>query len=215
MKTILFQGDSVTDGGWDREAQPGEGVFGYTYPTFVKSELSYKYPNEYRYINRGVSGNRTVDLYARIKPDIIALAPDYLSILIGINDVWHDFEDNGLDARHSEIMYDMLLSEIKESLPDTKIMLLEPFVLQGSATKTDAEHPGRWLRFKRETALRAEITKKLAEKYGCLFVPLQEKFDELASKSPEGFVCRDGVHPTGVGAEIIKNEWIKAFERMK
>ena len=84
MKTILFQGDSITDAGrsYENDTSLGRG-----YATLVSARLAYDFPNEYSFLNRGVAGNRIVALYARIKRDIINLKPDYLSILIGINGV--------------------------------------------------------------------------------------------------------------------------------
>lgn len=96
MKTILFQGDSITDCGRSKEdnAQIGTG-----YALLVKSQLGFEKPNQYEFYNRGISGNRIVDVYARIKADIINLKPDYMSLLIGVNDVWHEIgANNGVDA---------------------------------------------------------------------------------------------------------------------
>ena len=84
MKRILFQGDSITDCGRARE---NDAHVGTGYALLVKSQLGFENPGEYEFYNRGISGNRIVDLYARIKADIINLAPDYISILIGVNDV--------------------------------------------------------------------------------------------------------------------------------
>ena len=95
----------------------------------VAGELGYENPGEYRFLNRGISGNRSVDLYARIKSDIICLKPDVMSILIGVNDVWHELDSgNGVDGDKYFMIYSLLLKEIKEALPLTKIMILEPFV---------------------------------------------------------------------------------------
>ena len=88
---ILFQGDSITDAGRSRD---NDQYIGTGYPLLVKSELGYKFPGKYEFINRGISGNRIVDLYARIKADIINIKPDVMSILIGVNDVWHEFGVN-------------------------------------------------------------------------------------------------------------------------
>ena len=97
---ILFQGDSITDAG---RARDNDKHLGLGYPRLVDSNLGFDAPGENEFINRGISGNRIVDLYARIKKDIINLAPDFMSILIGINDVWHECERNdGVDA---EIFY--------------------------------------------------------------------------------------------------------------
>ena len=127
MKKFLFQGDSITDAGrardWDLSLGSG-------YSTVVAATLGTEFPGEYEFINRAISGNRIVDLYARIKTDIINLKPDALSILIGINDVWHEVNhQNGVSAEKYEKIYDMLIEEILEALPDIKIYILEPFLL--------------------------------------------------------------------------------------
>ena len=96
MKRILFQGDSITDCGRARDNNTHVGT---GYAVLVKSQLGFENPGEYEFYNKGISGNRIVDLYARIKADIINLSPDYISILIGVNDVWHEFfGHNGVDA---------------------------------------------------------------------------------------------------------------------
>ena len=207
MKTILFQGDSITDAGRDR----GDDAFeGNGYPTLVKGAIQYDYPNEYMVYNRGVSGNRIVDLYARIKADMINLKPDIMSILIGVNDVWHELDDeNGVDAHKFFKVYSMLIEELKEALPDVKIMILEPFVLKERATE---EH---WDVFYSEVRKRAEKAKEIAEKYDLLFIPQQDKFDEAAKLAENCYWSRDGVHPTVAGHELIKREWIKGFKKLE
>ena len=206
MKTILFQGDSITDAGRSREDDSFTGV---GYPTLVKSELSFKCPNQFVWYNRGISGNRVVDLYARIKADIINLKPDIMSILIGVNDVWHEFDNqNGVDAEKYFKVYSMLIEEIKEALPCVQIMILEPFVLKASATE------GCWEQFQSEVKKRAAKAKEIAEKYGLLFVPLQDKFDEALQLAPANYWLVDGVHPTAAGHELIKREWVCAFKNL-
>ncbi len=206
MKTILFQGDSITDAGRSREDNTNLGL---GYPTLVKGELMFEYPGEYTLLNRGISGNRVVDLYARIKADIINLKPDVMSILIGVNDVWHEFgSGNGVSADKYFKVYSMLIEEILEALPETKIMILEPFVLKACATE------GNWEEFQGEVLKRAEKARAIAEKYGLLFIPLQDKFDEAAKLAPNDYWLRDGVHPTTAGHELIKREWIKAFQSL-
>ena len=212
MKTILFQGDSITDCGRSRDdnAQVGTG-----YALLVKSQLGFEYPNEYQFYNRGISGNRIVDVYARIKADIINLKPDYMSMLIGVNDVWHEIMyNNGVDEDKFEKIYSMLIEEIKEALPELKIMILEPFCLKGVATDNTETQPDKWERFDSEVKKRAAKAKLIAEKYGLVFVELQNKFDELTQQAEETYWLRDGVHPTPMGHEMIKREWIKAFEEL-
>lgn len=202
MKTILFQGDSITDCG------RGDGL-GTGYPLLVSASLGLDFPAEYEFINRGISGNRVVDVYARIKADIINLKPDVMSILIGINDVWHEFaRENGVDAEKFYKIYSMLIEEVKSALPNIKIMILEPFVLPGVANE------GRYEEWRPEVIKRAEKAKLIAEKYGLPFIPLQDKFDEACKDAPADYWLRDGVHPTANGHELIKREWIKTFNTL-
>ncbi len=201
---ILFQGDSITDAGrdWNNDSQLGRG-----YAHLVEAALGFSEPNQHEFVNKGISGNRIVDLYARIKRDIINYKPDVMSILIGVNDVWHELGDspNGVDADKFFKIYSMLIEEIKEALPNIKIMILEPFVLEAGATENN------WEFFKTETLKRAEMAKKIAEKFNLPFIPLQAGFDELAKKAPNNYWLGDGVHPTAKGHEFIKNEWLKAY----
>ena len=207
MKKILFQGDSISDAGRSRD---DDNYMGVGYPTLVAGTLGADRPAEFEYINRGISGNRVVDLYARIKADIINLQPDYMSILIGINDVWHEIGNkNGVSAEKYEKIYNMLIEEIKEALPDIKIMILEPFVLKASGTE---EH---WEYFRAEAEKRAECAKRVAQKNNLVFVPLMEVFDNAAKSASNDYWLIDGVHPTDMGHELIKREWIKAFEALE
>ena len=122
-KLILFQGDSITDCGRSREY---DDMTGNGYPTMVKGEIGYKYPGKYSFVNKGISGNRIIDVYARINSDIINLKPDYMSLLIGVNDVWHELGGrcNGISAEKYEKIYSMLIEEIMGALPKIKIMIL-------------------------------------------------------------------------------------------
>ena len=205
MKTILFQGDSITDAGRSRDNDADRGT---GYPTLISAELGLKYPGEYKFINKGISGNRIVDLYARIKCDFINLKPDYLTILIGINDVWHEIGNrNGVDNDKFFRVYCNLIEEIRAMLPDIEIFILEPFVLKASATEKS------WRVFRKETLMRAESAKAVAEKFGLTFIPLQEKFDEAEKKACASYWLGDGVHPTAAGHELIANEVVKALEK--
>jgi lysophospholipase L1-like esterase len=211
MKTILFQGDSITDCGRNREMITSTGV---GYPLLVKAQLGFENPGEYTFINKGISGNRIVDLYARIKADLINLKPDVLSILIGINDVWHEIgHGNGVSVEKYERVYDWLLTEVKEALPEVRILILEPFVLQGHATEATEEKPERWEFFRTQTPLYAAAAKRLAEKHGTTFVPLQHLFDEACKLAEPAYWLHDGVHPTAMGHELIAREWMKAFRQ--
>lgn len=212
-KLVLFQGDSITDAGRSRDNLE---IVGTGYPLLVKAKLGQEAPTEYDFINKGVSGNRIVDVYARIKADIINHKPDYMSLLIGVNDIWHEINSqNGVEPERFEKIYDMLISEIKVALPDVKIMLFGAFVLKGPATCNTEEIPDKWQRFKKGTAINATIAKKIAEKHGLLYIPLQEVFDKACEKAEPTYWTIDGVHPTPMGHELIKKEWLKGFEKIK
>ena len=204
---ILFQGDSITD---VLRRGDDENYIGMGYPLLVKGVLGYEHPGEHTFFNRGVSGNRVVDVYARITKDILNLKPDVISILLGVNDVWHEVmtPPNGVDADKFFKVYSMLIEEILAELPETKIIILEPFVLKACNTEAN------WSYFETEVAKRAEMAKKVAEKYSLSFVPLQKGFDELAEKAPNDYWLLDGVHPSTMGHEFIKREWLKAFEAL-
>lgn len=204
---ILFQGDSITDAGRSRTE---DWLLGRGYPLLVEASLGFSEPNKHEFLNRGISGNRIVDVYARIKCDIINLKPDVMSLLIGVNDVWHELGDspNGVDADKFFKIYDMLIEEVKEALPSIKIMILEPFVLEACST---TEH---WEFFKSEVAKRAEMARKIAKKHNLTFIPLQEGFDELAKSTPNEYWLGDGVHPTAKGHEYIKTKWLEAYRKI-
>lgn len=207
MKRILFQGDSITDAERSRENDGNRGI---GYATLVTAFLGAERPSEFEFINRGISGNRVIDLLARVKSDIINLKPDYLSILIGVNDVWHELAHrNGVDAEQYEVYYHMLLEQLLRALPDVRLLILEPFVLNGSATREN------WDMFREETEKRAAAAKRIVEKHHVLFVPLMEKFDIAAESAPAEYWLYDGVHPTAMGHELIKREWLRAFERLE
>ena len=206
MKTFLLQGDSITDAGRSRENNAARG---HGYPTLIAAELMYDNPGQFNVINRGISGNRVVDLYARIKKDFLNLKPDYLSILIGVNDVWHDYgaEPNGVSDERFRKVYDLLIEELKAELPDLKIYILEPFVLRASATED------RWEDFDREVRLRAKSALWIAEKHGLPFVALQDKFDAACEKCEPSYWLGDGVHPTAAGHELIARALLETMKK--
>lgn len=203
---ILFFGDSITDMGRNKELPDGIWTYGSGYPIFVASSLYRENPVKYQVVNRGISGDRVVDLYARVKCDVWNLRPDVLSILIGVNDVWHEISGgNGVELNRFEKVYDMLLADTVAKLPDTKIVLCEPFILKGTQTT------GNFDRFQ-DVYDYAKAVKKLSEKYGAYFLPLQEVFDKAAAKFGAEHYLYDGVHPMVAGATLIADEWIKLFK---
>lgn len=220
---ILFTGDSITDafrtetvrammemfskmgqGGTPQEMTARtDHVLGTGYPLLVASQLGCEHPGQYEILNRGISGHRVVDLDARVKADCINLAPDVLSILIGINDVWHEaMMRNGVDAVKFERVYDAMLTEIQAALPKVKLVLIEPFVLKGPATEA------QWDYFRDETELRRQATVRMAEKHGARLLPAQKLFSEAAASSCAGDWSADGVHPTPAGHWMLAQAWM-------
>lgn len=203
---IVFQGDSITDGVRDRNCWYFN--YGCGYPCIVGGKLSKEYPGKMEIINRGVGGNRIPELYARMKVDCWNLKPDLLSILIGVNDVWHKWigTNNGIDSDKYYDIYDMMIKHTLKELPDVKIVIMQPFLLKGSATESNYDE------FRREVEVVADMAKKIAEKYSLLFVPLQADFDEALKEAPAEYWLADGVHPTLAGSQLIADKWLKVVK---
>lgn len=204
MKIVMF-GDSITDAGRNFDVDLDLSSYGYGYTSFIAGELMSKDPNEYEIYNRGHSGHRIVDLYARIKKDVWNLEPDVLSVLIGINDVWHELcIGNGVDLERFDRIYRMMIEDTKKRLPNIQFILMEPFVLNAPGTQENYE---KLLEIKEY----ANVIKKIAEDYSCMFVPLQETLDKAAERFGTTKVIADGVHPAIMGAKLIADEWLKVF----
>ena len=203
-QVIVFQGDSITDWGRVRErTNPNDGL-GNGYPLLVASRLLCERPKEqFQIYNRGISGNRIVDLYARWKIDALNLKPDVISILIGVNDTWHGFKsDNGVDVPRYEQFYRMLLAWTLESRPGVKLILGEPFLLVFGDVKRS------WLP---EIRQRQAVVRRLAAEFHAAFIPYQQIFDAACKRAPKQHWTDDGVHPTTAGHQLMADAWRKAF----
>jgi lysophospholipase L1-like esterase len=202
-QVILFQGDSITDCGRNREAQdrPNDnGALGCGYASKIAGRLLADYPAQnLRIFNRGISGNRVVDLYARWKSDGVNLQPDWISILIGVNDTWHEFgSQNGVELDRFEQVYRMLLDLTKQRLPTAKLALCEPFVLPCGVVTPDWEADIR---------ARQEIVTRLAGESGAVLVPFQQMFNTAQKEAPAEYWAEDGVHPSPAGHERMAKFW--------
>jgi lysophospholipase L1-like esterase len=200
--TVLFQGDSITDAGRDRQVGDpnlARGL-GDGYPLLVAAAALAAHPDRgLRFYNRGVSGNKVPDLASRWAADTLALAPDVLSILIGVNDFWHKLTKGytGSVQQYAE-QYGALLEETRRALPRVRVLVLEPFVLRCGAVDD------RWFP---EFDQRRAAARRVAERAGATFVSLQEKFDDLARKAAPQYWAADGVHPTPAGHSVIAERW--------
>lgn len=207
VKKVLFQGDSITDCGRERidvnDPQYARRGLGPGYPYLIANRLLCdRGADAWQFFNFGISGNRVVDLYARWKADCINLRPDILSILIGVNDTWHEkARQNGVEVPRYDQFYRMLLDWTLKELPGIKLVLLEPFVFQFGAVEPD------WLD---EINQRREVVAKIARDYQAVFVPLQSVFNDALKRAPQEFWLADGVHPMPAGHQLIADAWLKA-----
>ena len=209
MKTLLFQGDSITDAGRTdtlKFISPGWPLMGmgFGYPHLLASKICAEHPNDWTVLNRAVTGNRVVDLYARWKLDALNLKPDVISILIGINDIWHEFErQNGVETPRFDEFYRRLLDWSLQSNPKMQFILLEPFVLFHGAVVEE---------WRKEVTEKREVVRQIAKDYNTIFVPLQSVFDEATKRAPGDFWLADGVHPTLPGHHLIAKAWLAATQ---
>ena len=202
---ILFQGDSITDTQRNRDnTQPNQGVaLGTGYVNQIASALLHRYPSyNLQFFNRGISGNRIVDLYARWRVDAINLRPTLISILIGVNDTWHHFgSNNGVEVDRYAHVYRMLLEYTRQQLPDTRLVLCEPFVLPCGVVKAAWQD---------EMAARQQIVQKLADDFGATFIPFQRHFNQVANTPSPTYWLGDGVHPTPAGHYLLAEAWLQS-----
>lgn len=207
---IVFLGDSITDMNKYREPDLDDTYkYGAGYPYVLASKFYSENPHKYEIVNCGISGNRIVDLYARIKRDVWNLKPDVLSILVGTNDVWHEIDfQNGVELERYENIYRTIILETKKVLPNIKIILCEPFFLRGCNTNLHYEEFKNIYKY-------AEIVEKLAKEFSLPFVSLQKKFTEMGEKFGDAYYLFDGVHPTLAGSKLIADEWLKVCEKYK
>ncbi|HDR68471.1 MAG TPA: lysophospholipase [Bacteroidaceae bacterium] len=205
---ILFQGDSITDAGRDRNRElPNDGrSFGIGYANIIASELLGTMPEKELVIyNRGISGNKVYQLAERWQKDCLDLNPDILSILIGVNDYWH-FRDGRYEGSPEiyEQDYRQLLNRTLDKLPDVKIIICEPFVLPGTSAVDES-----WLE---PFSAYSEIAARIAEEFNAVWVPFQKVFNKAMVTTPAKYWAPDGVHPSMAGAYLMAETWINALK---
>jgi lysophospholipase L1-like esterase len=206
--TILFQGDSITDATRKKEVERPNNphAFGWGYAYLTATALLKTLPqNDLKIYNRGISGNKVFQLANRWQKDCLDLAPDMLSILIGVNDYWH--KRNGKYDGTVEVYendYRKLLHLTKEKLPNVKLVICEPFVVLGGK-KVDES----WIKPMKQYQLAA---RKMADEFDATWVPFQAVFDEAVKHAPATYWSGDGVHPSMAGAQLMAEAWLKAIQ---
>lgn len=204
MDRIIFAGDSVTDMG--SENPVGEGLFdnvGRSYVRVIENMLAVYYPEtKVRITNSGISGNTSRDLLARFDRDVVELNPDWVSICIGINDVWRQFDCPAMPDSH--VLPDEYEKNVEEMILRVKnnvkgIFILTPYIME----------PLREDMMRKRMDEYVLICKKLAEKYGCIFVDFQKMYEDYCKIRHSSYIAWDRIHPNQVGATLMAKEFLK------
>ena len=204
-QVILFQGDSITDAGRDKAANSPanqQSALGNGYAWLAGAELLVDHPKaNYSVFNRGISGNKVFQLAERWQTDCLDLKPDLISVLIGVNDIWHKLGGNYAGTVEIyERDYRALLDRTRKALPKVKLVVCEPFVLRCGAVNE------KW--FPEFDEYRA-AAKRVADSFHATFIPFQTMFDEAVKYAPPAHWAGDGVHPTSAGASLMAHNWLR------
>lgn len=199
---ILFQGDSITDAGRNYADchDLGKG-----YPKYAAEFIKASHPQtEFEFIDLGISGNQTKDLVARLEKDFVDIQPDIVSIMIGINDVWHYVRDGkSLPVEVFEERYRTVLTAIKEKT-NARIMIIEPFLIP-VADK---------LHFRPDLDPKIDVVRRLAREFADVYLPTDGLLaSAFIGNDPLSFAA-DGVHPTAKGAELIGKWYAEYVEKL-
>ena len=199
---LLFQGDSITDMGRDYSDYHNLGP---GYPKYAAEGLKNKFPDvDFEFINLGISGNQTKDLIPRLQKDFIDIQPDIVSILIGINDVWHYSEGRKwLPDEVFEERYRTILNSIKEQT-NAKIMIMEPFLIPIEDKQF----------FRENLAPKIEIIRKLAREYADVYLPTDGLLQSAFIGDDPLTYANDGVHPTEKGARYIGKLYVEYISKL-
>lgn len=202
---IVFQGDSITDAGRDRERlEPNmPSALGCGYANLIAARLLHRQASlGLQIYNRGISGDRIVNLYARWKIDCLNLNPSVISILVGVNDTAHEFvRQNGVEVDRYENMYRELLRFTRSTHPEVRLILCEPFIFPCGVV-TEA-----WLP---DVQQRQQVVRQLAAEFEATFVPFQQALDNAARTTTLAYWLDDGIHPTAAGHHLLAEAWLEA-----
>ena len=199
---LLIIGDSITDCG--RARPVGEwGGLGNGYMSYIDALLQVGYPElGIRVVNQGISGDTTRHLRARWDSDVIAQKPDYLGVMIGVNDVWRSFDNPHIKEACVPLEeYTAILRELLAKTTAKKVFLMTPFFLE--LNKSD--------KFRAKLDTYCVAVKAIAEEMGHEFVDIQAAFDAFMERGVYGMtISGDRVHPNGMGSLLIAKTFLKA-----
>ncbi len=197
---LLFQGDSITDMNWGRNQSDRNHYLGHSYVYLIAARLGVDMPEAQLDIyNRGISGHTVADLRKRWQKDAVEMKPDVLSILIGTNDV-----GRGVPEEDFEGDYRKILDVSRNSNPELRLILLDPFVLRTGALKDEKT----WSSRRSATDKLGIVVARLAKDYNAVHIKTQDIFDSAAKvATPEQWIW-DGIHPLPQGHELIARNWL-------
>jgi lysophospholipase L1-like esterase len=205
---ILFQGDSITDAGRNKEDSSFNSprALGSGYAMLTSAALLEKYASlNLKIYNKGISGNKVFQLAERWDKDCLELKPDVLSILIGVNDIWHKLNgqyDGTVDVYRKD--YIALLERTKKALPNVKLIICEPYAVPGVKAVDDKWYP--------EFYGYQKAAREIADQFGATFIPFQKVYDEAQKRAPGAYWTGDGVHASFPGAQLMAQAWLKAVK---
>ena len=200
---ILFQGDSITDAGRNRDEKSANHsrALGNGYAFMAASKLLYDHPDKnLQVFNRGISGNKVYQLAERWDTDCIELRPTVLSILIGVNDFWHMLTgkyEGTIETYRND--FKALLQKTKEKLPQVKLIIGEPFAVP-DVKAVDASWFPRFNEYQK-------AAREIAADFGAVFIPYQSIFDKAVKSAPGVYWTHDGVHPSIAGSQLMSHGW--------
>ena len=206
---LLFQGDSITDMKWGRNQKDRNHYLGHSYVFLLASRLGVDMAKaNLEFFNRGVSGNKVSDLRKRWQKDAIEMNPDWLTVLIGVNDVSQG-RGQPVDLKKWEQDYRHILNQSRRANPKLNIILMDPFVLRMTRLNSDAQ----WKYWRGEIDKLGKIVVRLAKDFNAIHVETQRIFDQAASQVSPGNWIWDGVHPLPQGHELIARNWLQAVAK--
>jgi lysophospholipase L1-like esterase len=204
---FLFQGDSITDGNRGRNKDPNH-IMGHGYAFSIASRIGDDFASSnHTFYNRGVSGNRVIDLKNRWQEDTLYLHPDVVSILVGINDaselIDKTEEEVSTAIDQFEKDYRDLLEQCKKNNPNILFVICLPFVYPVAGVKDN------WDKYKTIVAKLTERTKKLSSEFNAIMIDFPSAINKAIKKTPMEYWIWDGIHPTVPCHEVLCREWIK------
>ncbi|OIJ13931.1 GDSL family lipase [Anaerobacillus alkalilacustris] len=201
---LLFIGDSVTD--CERTKPEGEGLFGALgkgYVSYIDALIQSVYPElSIRIVNKGVNGNTVRDLAKRWKTDVLKQQPDWLTIMIGINDVWRQYDTPFIKDWHVYIEeYEETLRKlINETSPHVKgIVLMTPFYIESNEQDAMRQTMDRY----------GSVVSHIAEEHDCIFVDTQAAFNQVLKDLYPSTLAWDRIHPTATGHMILARAFLR------